>query len=62
MINNYVKITLEAIAFCIIIYIVYSYDKLYNYWKRKKEEIVRSQINSGDKYIEEINKLTNYKG
>lgn len=53
---------LEIVSFVFIMWCVYNYNKFIKGWSKLKERKARVGVDKGDRYIQEINKLTNYKG
>lgn len=62
MSKEIIFIILKIVSFVFIIWCIYNYNKFIKGWSRLKKKEVRLGIDGGDRYIEEINKLTNYKG
>lgn len=62
MINNNIKVIIEIISFIVLIVLIYNHNKIYNLWRQRRLNIVKKRLESGDRYIEKINKLTGYKG
>jgi hypothetical protein len=62
MIKEDIFIILEFFSFLFIIWCVYHYDWFFDRWNKLKERKARWKFDMGDRYIEEINKLTGHKG
>ena len=53
---------LKIISVIFILWCVYNYDKFIERWNKLKERKAKWKFDMGDRYVQEINKLTNYRG
>lgn len=56
------NIIFELIGWIIIVVIIFNYDKISKLILKRAEKTIKKRQDKNDKYIDWVNKVTNYKG
>ena len=55
------RIALEGVSFLFVLWCIINCDKIYQRFLERKRKIVIDSLMAGDRYIEEVNRITNYR-